>query len=66
MRYDEYFKEEISEVNEMDSPEVEQALEEYNGRSIVLKVKGDATYVFNISKEGIDYELNPVPIPDDM
>ncbi len=47
-------------------PRISDALRRYDGRSIVLKVRNDATYVFHISTEGVDYQVNPSSLPNDM
>ena len=48
------------------NPAFSEALEQYDGRSITLKVTDDATYVFHISKDGITMEVSPENPPEDM
>jgi hypothetical protein len=45
---------------------IKDALLRYDGRSLVLKVRNDGTYVFRISADGVDYQLDPDKVPDDM
>lgn len=58
-------KEEINRTRLID-PEIQNALDRYHGRSFVLTVNGDGVYVFQISSDGIKYDLNPKSIPKDM
>ncbi|UCE73705.1 MAG: hypothetical protein JSV56_11865 [Methanomassiliicoccales archaeon] len=58
-------KEEINRIRQ-DDPEIQNALDRYHGRSFVLTVNGDGIYVFHISGGGIEYDLNPSSIPNDM
>jgi len=68
MEFHEYFTESVNTVNSLagSDPKIQEALQRYDGRSFVLKVRNDATYVFNVSTDGVDYQLNPDTVPDDM
>lgn len=62
------FDSSVAEVNSrlLSDPQTQQALRRYNGRSLVFRVRNDSTYVFYFSGNGIDYEVNPTSIPNDM
>jgi hypothetical protein len=48
-------------------PKIQEALRRYDRRSLVFKVRKDATYVFHFSnKDGIKYELDPAKEPKSM
>ena len=69
MRFNKFFEKAVAKVNELrlSDPRVQEALSRYNRRSLVFKVRKDATYVFHISKEeGIKYEVNPMKEPNSM
>lgn len=68
MEFHERFDGAVKKVNSTlhSDSEIQQALRQYSGRSLVFRVRNDATYVFHISHDGIRYELNPPSIPDDM
>ncbi|MHC1586345.1 MAG: hypothetical protein ACXQTV_02220 [Candidatus Hecatellaceae archaeon] len=68
MAFTERFKAGLEKLREKakSSPEFSEALAEYDGRSITLKVTDDVTYVFHISREGITMEVSPENPPDDM
>lgn len=68
MEFHDYFTESVETVNSHvgSDPKVQQALHKYDGRSFVLAVRKDAVYVFNISADGVDYQLDPDTVPDDM
>jgi len=58
----------IKDINERvkTDPEIKNALRKYNGRTLVLEVYEDATYVFHVSSSGVSLEVNPQSRPDDM
>jgi hypothetical protein len=66
--FDALFRQAEDELERIRSgnPEIQNALNRYDGRSLVLNVDDDGVYVFQISSHGIDYELNPQTIPNDM
>ena len=68
LEFHDYFTESVETVNSLadSDPKIQQALRKYDGRSLVLKVRNDAVYVFNISSDGVDYQLDPAKVPDDM
>jgi hypothetical protein len=68
MEFHEHFKEAVTEINNrrLSDPRVQEAVNHYHGRSLVFKVRDDATYVFHISNDGIEYETNPDTTTDDM
>jgi hypothetical protein len=69
MRFNRYFERAVNKINErrLSDPRIQEALRRYNRRSLVFKVRKDATYVFHISKEdGIRYEVNPEKEPNSM
>jgi hypothetical protein len=69
MRLNRYFERAVNKINErrLFDPRIQKALSRYNRRSLVFKVRKDATYVFRISKEeGIKYEVNPEKEPKSM
>ncbi|RLI28226.1 hypothetical protein DRO53_02105 [Candidatus Bathyarchaeota archaeon] len=49
-----------------EKPELAEALEEYDGRTLTLNVTDDAVYVFHISREGVTMEVSPEKPPEDM
>lgn len=61
MEFDARFQEHIPKVNELagEDEEIGSALEKYDGERFVLKVRDDATYVFSIRADGVDYEAHP-------
>jgi hypothetical protein len=68
MRFHRRFEKAVAAVNERchrDSM-IQQALDRYHNRSLVLKIRKDATYVFCISKNGVEYQVNPANEPNDM
>ena len=68
MEFNEHFKNAVTEINDrrLSDPQVQEALSRYHGRSLVFRVRNDATYVFHISNDGLKYEINPDTITDDM
>lgn len=69
MRFNRYFERAVAKINErrLSDPRIQQAIRRYDKRSLVLKVREDATYVFHISKDdGIKYEVNPEKEPNSM
>lgn len=46
--------------------EFQDLMKEYEGRSLVVKIKNDATYVVNITRPGLILLLSPKNIPNDM
>ena len=68
MAFRERFEAGIAKVNGRipSDPQLQQALEEYHGRTVTLKVTDDATYVFHISREGLTMEVSPETLPEDM
>ena len=69
MRFNKYFEKAVAKVNETRhlDPRIRDALRLYDRRSLVMKVRKDATYVFHISKtDGIRYEVNPEKEPNSM
>ena len=68
MEFHDYFTESVRAVNSLagSDPKIQRALRKYDGRSFVLAVRNDAVYVFNISADGVDYQLDPDAVPDDM
>ena len=68
MEFHDYFTRSVETVNELagSDPKIQQALQRYDGRSFVLAVRNDAVYVFNISADSVDYQLDPATVPDDM
>jgi hypothetical protein len=68
VEFDGLFRQVVSEVNQRLSHDanIQNALGRYNGRSLVFKVRGDATYVFYFSSNGVTYKVSPSKIPNDM
>ena len=68
MEFHNQFENAVAEINNrrLSESQIQQALSRYHGRSLVLRVRNDATYVFYISNDGIRYEANPTSIPNDM
>ena len=68
MEFHEYFTKMTRMANEKAAtdPNLQAALRKYAGRSLVLRVRNDATYVFRFSAEGVEYEANPSSLPNDM
>jgi len=68
MAFRERFESGIARFNEKakGSPEILEVLEEYDGRTITLKVTDDTVYVFKIGKEGLSLEVSPFNPPEDM
>lgn len=73
MEFDARFKEHIPKVNGQagEDEEIASALKRYDGQRFVLRVEDDATYVFAIRADGVDYEAHGPgddfePAPDDM
>jgi len=68
MAYVKTFEDTIKDINERakTDPEIREALRKYNGRTVVLKVYEDATYVFSVSSSGVSLKVNPESCPDDM
>ena len=68
MEFHERFKNAVAEVNNkrLSDSQVQQGLKRYHGRSLVFRVRNDATYVFHISNSGVRYEVNPSSVPNDM
>lgn len=60
MKFHDRFKEHIPQVNKMaeEDEEIGSALEKYDGERFVLSIEDDATYVFAISSDGVDYEAH--------
>ena len=46
--------------------EYQELMKEYEGRSLVVKIKNDASYVVNITRLGLVLLLSPKKIPNDM
>jgi len=68
MRFDRKFKKAVAKINEirLKDPKIQEALKRYNRRSLVFKVRNDATYVFYFSRDGVKYEVNPPKEPKSM
>ncbi len=68
MEFHDYFTESVETVNihSGSDPKIQQALRKYDGRSFVLAVRKDAVYVFNISADNVDYQVDPATVPNDM
>jgi hypothetical protein len=69
VRFGRYFEKAVAKLNELrlSDPRIQEALGRYDRRSLVFKVRKDATYVFHISKaDGIRYEVNPEKEPNSM
>jgi hypothetical protein len=69
MLFDKRFTKGVAVINErrLTDPRIQEALRRYNGRSLVFKVRKDASYVFHFSSgEGVKYELNPPKEPKSM
>ncbi len=47
-------------------PQIQEALRQYAGRSVTLKVTDDTVYVFYLEKDGIRLEVTPENAPEDM
>jgi hypothetical protein len=47
-------------------PRLSEALVKYEGRSLQLKVRDDARYLFSISSGTVVYDVDPVDPPDDI
>lgn len=46
--------------------EYQRLMKEFEGRSLVVKIRNDATYVVNITRLGLVLLLSPKKIPNDM
>lgn len=68
MAFQERFESGVARFNEKvrGSPEILEVLEEYDGRSITLRVTDDTVYVFKIGREGLSLEVSPANPPEDM
>lgn len=68
MEFHTRFEKAVAKMNEkrVTDPKIQEALNRYNRRSLVFKVRKDATYVFHFSKDGITYEVNPSKEPESM
>ena len=68
MTYVPKFEEAMRKLNERakTDPKIKKSLGDYKGRTLVLEVYGDATYVFSVSESGVSFEVNPAKLPDDM
>jgi hypothetical protein len=69
MLFHKRFEKGVAEINKRRTtdPRIKEALKRYNRRSLVFKVRKDATYVFYFSNsDGIRYELNPEKEPKSM
>lgn len=68
MEFHARFQNAVAKINNrrLSEHQIQQALGRYNGRSLVFRVRNDATYVFYISNNGIKYEVNPTVVPNDM
>ena len=69
MLFHKRFEKGIAEINKrrLEDSRIQEALKRYNRRSLVFKVRKDATYVFYFSsKDGVRYELNPQKEPKSM
>nr|MDO8099233.1 hypothetical protein [Candidatus Njordarchaeota archaeon] len=68
MRFHRKFEKAVAKINKkrLSDPNIQEALRRYSRRSLVFKVRNDATYVFYFSKEGVRYEVNPLKEPDSM
>lgn len=60
MEFHDLFREHIPQVNKRaeSDDDIASALAKYEGERFVLSVKGDATYVFAIREDGVDYEAH--------
>ena len=69
MLFHKRFEKGVTEINNrrLEDSKIQEALKRYNRRSLVFKVRKDATYVFYFSsKDGVKYELNPQKEPKSM
>lgn len=68
MRFHKKFERAVAKINEkrLRDAKIQDALNHYNRRSLVFKVRNDATYVFYFSKDGVKYEVNPPKQPKSM
>jgi Mor family transcriptional regulator len=69
MLFHKRFERGVTEINDrrLEDSIIQEALKRYNRRSLVFKVRKDATYVFYFSsKDGVRYELNPKKEPRSM
>jgi hypothetical protein len=68
MEFSTKFEKAVAKMNEKRAkdPRIQEALNRYNRRSLVFKVRNDATYVFYFSRDGVRYEVNPSKEPKSM
>lgn len=60
MEFHDRFKTHVPKVNEMagHDEDIASALDDYAGERFVLSVKGDATYIFDITPDGLEYDAH--------
>nr|MDO8134174.1 hypothetical protein [Candidatus Njordarchaeum guaymaensis] len=68
MRFHRKLEKAVAKINEkrLKDPKIQEALNRYNRRSLVFKVRNDATYVFYFSRDGVRYAVNPPKEPRSM
>lgn len=66
MAFKERFERGIAKFNEKarNTPEILEVLEEYDGRTVTLKVTDDTTYLLKIGREGLFLEVSPEKFPE--
>jgi len=68
MSFTELFQHALEKFNpriEKDA-KIREILEEYDGRSITVKVSDDTSYVFHLSPEGVTLDISPKDPADDI
>jgi len=68
LAFDSMFKQGVREANQRSTcdSQVQDALRRYNGKTVVLTVTDDATYMFKIFSSGVVYTFSPSSYPVDM
>jgi len=68
MSFTELFKHGLDKFNPRIEKEdkIREVLEEYDGRDITVKVKGDTAYVFHLSPKEVTIDISPQNLPDDI
>lgn len=66
--FDDIFKQALEKLkgHRQSNSRIREALRKYEGRSLHLVVVGDAEYLFTVTSEEIEYQVNPEEVPDDI
>lgn len=66
--FDDIFKQALEKLKEQSqsNSKIREALRKYDGRSLHLVIVGDAEYLFSVTSEEVDFQVNPEQVPDDI